>query len=168
MVRSFDLGEDAIQPSFERVGQPGEEIELWLQEFAGKVSKPPSINKQADYDENGLVVSLGWIAKLAKFFGFVEATDLQQRLSKKGHGHRTVAMVSAAHASHPRENRQLSVSGEKVSYEPPKTKQFYGFAFLRRFGVRFVCVQSLRSDTVESSKPPRQEQFFKRKHSHRN
>ena len=122
MVRSFDLGENATQPSFERVGQPGKKIELWLQEFAGKVSKPPIINKQAAYDENGLVVSLGWIAKLAKLFGFVEATDLQQHLSKKGHGHRTVAMVSAAHASHPRENRQLSVSGEKISYEPPKNK----------------------------------------------
>lgn len=127
MVRSFDLGEDAIQPSFDEVGQPGEKIELWLQEFADKVSKPPSINRQAAYDENGLVVSLGWIAKMAKFFGFVDATDLKQRLSKKGHGHRTVAMVSAAHASYPRENRQLSVSGEKVSYEPPKSKQLYEF-----------------------------------------
>ena len=30
-----------------------------------------------------MAVTSGWIAKLAKFFGFVDATDLQLRLSKK-------------------------------------------------------------------------------------
>ena len=82
-VRSFDLGEDAVRPTFGKAGQPGEETELLLQEFAGKISKAPRINKHAAYDECGLAVTSGWIAKLAKFFGFVDATDLQQRHSKK-------------------------------------------------------------------------------------
>ena len=91
-VRSFDLGEDAVRPTFGKAGQPGEETELLLQEFAGKISKAPSINKHAAYDEYGLAVTSGWSAKLAKFFSFVDATDLQQRLSKRpwppygGHG----------------------------------------------------------------------------------
>ena len=53
---------------------------LQLQEFAGKVDKAPSIDKQATYDEDGLVIRPGWIAK---FSGVVDETDLQRRLSEK-------------------------------------------------------------------------------------
>ena len=61
-IRTLDLGKDAVQSSVGRVGQPGEEIELQLQEFVGKVGKSPIIDKQAANDEDGLVVLPGWTA----------------------------------------------------------------------------------------------------------
>ena len=61
-IRTLDLGKDAVQSSVGRVGQPGEEIELQLQEFVGKVGKSPIIDKQAANDGDGLVVLPGWTA----------------------------------------------------------------------------------------------------------
>lgn len=61
--RSFDLGKDAVQMVVGRIGQLGEELELQIQELAGKVSKFLSIDEQAAYDEDRLVVFSRWIAK---------------------------------------------------------------------------------------------------------
>ena len=82
-IRSFDLGKDAIQVVGRRVEQSGEEFELQIQEFPSKAGKVLSINKQAAYDEDGLIIWPGWIAKFYKISSFVDVTDFQQHLAKK-------------------------------------------------------------------------------------
>ncbi len=70
---------------------------LQSQKVVGEASKVRDIDEETAYDEDGLVVWPGRVAKCAEIPGFVNDTNSQRR-PRKSYGHRMVAIGSAAHA----------------------------------------------------------------------
>ena len=121
-ARSFDLGEDAVRPSFGKVGQPGEKkLNFCFRNSPARSARRPVSTNTPPTTNTGWPLLRGG----APSWPSSSASSMQQiynSVSQKGHGHRMVAMGSAAHARRLRENRQLYVSGEKLSYGYPKSK----------------------------------------------
>ncbi len=76
-IQSFDIEKDAVQAQVARAGQRREVFDLQIHEFRSQCSKVLSIDKQAAYNEDGLVIWPRWVAKFSKVSGFVNETDFQ-------------------------------------------------------------------------------------------
>ena len=96
-VGSLDFGQDSVEGASGGIGQVREVPLFQIEEFACERIEACDTDEETGYDENRLVVCSGRIAECSKIPGFVHEADLQRCLSRKGYGHRMVAIGSAAH-----------------------------------------------------------------------
>ena len=84
---TLDLRQHPVQTVNRAIVQVGKETVLEIEIVVRQRCQPSGVDKESGYDEDGLVVWCGWVAKCPQIPGFIDEAQLQNG-APKSYGHR--------------------------------------------------------------------------------